>query len=90
MDFGILGVSWEVYCFFLGPLFITLRDPLNNVNFYFQSPHSINFYPKSSTESFSRTLAEALLLKTISSCLADMALSESMIMFHGWPHCPFS
>ena len=42
-----------------------------------------------SSESFSRTLSEVLLLKTISSCLADMALSESM-MFLGWPHCPFS
>lgn len=27
-----------------------------------------------------------LLLKTISSCLADMALSELMIMFLGLPH----
>ena len=43
LDFGILSVSWEVYCFSLRALFITPRDPLNTVNFYFQWPQSINF-----------------------------------------------
>ena len=43
LDFGILGASWEVYCTVYKALFITPRDPLNTVNFYFQSLHSVNF-----------------------------------------------
>ena len=83
---------WDSWCFLGSLLFFLRSTELQGILWTPWTPISSRLTLLISTpstlpsESFSRTLSAVLLLKTISSCLADMALSESMIMFHGWPH----